>query len=312
MIFLFHPLLRAVSFNLPLRLDNRDTFMRAILLSSLFLATVFLFVCEAAAQEEVPTPVKASLISDVDAIVPGKPFKAGVLLEIIPRWHIYWKHSGDAGLPTKVSFKLPVGFTTGELKWPVPEVFKGAGGVADYGYENSVLLYSLVNVPEGLKTGSEKVISADVSWVSCEEICIPERALLDLKLPVSDKQQQVNTELFSRLESAFPLMSSDEGSPFGVEIGGTEKIGASGVINIVLSYKKPVSNIGLYPVPGNGLSVTDITVNNSHEEGKTDIKLEVHALSGRELEGSNLETLLVYTDKDGKRSGVRLDIPIGN
>jgi len=286
--------------------------MRTILLSSLFLAAVFLFVYEAAAREEVPTPVKASLISDVNAIVPGKPFKVGVLLEIIPHWHVYWKNPGEAGLPTGVGFRLPAGFTAGELNWPVPGVFKGAGDITGYGYENTLLLYSRVNVPEGLRTGSEEVISADVSWVSCEEICIPGKARLELKLPVSDNQQQVNAELFSRWESALPLMPSDEKSPFKVGIGSTEKNKASEIINITLSHKKSVSNIELYPVPGNELSVSNITVNNSHEEGKTDIKLEVRALSGRELKETNLETLLVYIDKGGKRSGVRLDIPIGN
>ena len=42
--------------------------------------------------------VKAQLLADTDAIVPGKAFTAGVLLHMAPHWHTYWKFSGDAGL----------------------------------------------------------------------------------------------------------------------------------------------------------------------------------------------------------------------
>ncbi len=46
--------------------------------------------------------VKAELIGDVGAIVPGKPFQAGLLLHLAPRWHTYWKYSGDAGIPDRI------------------------------------------------------------------------------------------------------------------------------------------------------------------------------------------------------------------
>ncbi len=286
--------------------------MRTVSLTSLLLAAILLFVYKAAADEGVPIPVKASLVPDVSAIVPGKSFKVGVLFEIIPHWHIYWKNSGDTGLPTKVVFRLPEGFSTGELQWPVPQVYTRAGDISDYGYEDSLLLYSQVNVPEELKTGSVIDIAAEVSWVSCEEICIPGKAELELKLPVSGKQEQVNTDLFSRWENALPLFESDKKNPFKVEISSTVKNETSETIHIALSHEKSVSGIELYPVPGDDLSVSDITIDNTNEVGKTDIKLEVRALSGRNLKDSNLETLIVYKDADGKRSGVSLSIPIGN
>jgi DsbC/DsbD-like thiol-disulfide interchange protein len=44
--------------------------------------------------------VHATVLVDTWAIVPGKPFAAGVLLRMAPGWHTYWKFSGDAGLPT--------------------------------------------------------------------------------------------------------------------------------------------------------------------------------------------------------------------
>jgi DsbC/DsbD-like thiol-disulfide interchange protein len=276
----------------------------------IFAIALLFCVYEASAQQEVPTPVKASLVSDVNAIVPGESFKLGVLFEIIPHWHIYWKNSGDTGLPTKVIIKLPEGFTTEYLNWPIPKAFTRAGDITDYGYEDSLLLYTQVNVPEGLKPGSEILISAEVSWVSCEEICIPGRVGLKLKLSVSNKAQDMNTDLFSEWESVMPLTSSDENSPFKIDISSTGKNETSEIINISLEYDNPVSGIGLYPVPGDTLSVRNITIDNLEEEGKTDIKLEVRPLSGGDIKDSNLETLIVYNDKDGKRSGVVLAIPL--
>src|ERR1700741_5068984 len=40
---------------------------------------------------EGKTLVKASLLADTKAIVPGKPFEVGILLEMDPNWHTYWE-----------------------------------------------------------------------------------------------------------------------------------------------------------------------------------------------------------------------------
>ena len=58
--------------------------------------------------------VRAELLADTNAIVPGKPFTVGLLLKMAPGWHTYWKFSGDAGLPTELKWKLPPGWKTGK------------------------------------------------------------------------------------------------------------------------------------------------------------------------------------------------------
>jgi hypothetical protein len=49
--------------------------------------------------------VKAELRADVSAVKPGEEFTLGVLLKIKPKWHIYWKYPGDAGLATAVTME---------------------------------------------------------------------------------------------------------------------------------------------------------------------------------------------------------------
>ena len=53
--------------------------------------------------------VKAELLADTNAIVPGKPFTVGLLLHMVPGWHTYWKFPGDAGIPTEMKWNLSPG-----------------------------------------------------------------------------------------------------------------------------------------------------------------------------------------------------------
>src|SRR6201987_3321226 len=64
--------------------------------------------------------IKADLRADTAAVVPSKPFTVGLLLQMAPGWHTYWKFSGDAGIPTEGKWKLPQGWKVGAIKWPSP------------------------------------------------------------------------------------------------------------------------------------------------------------------------------------------------
>jgi len=276
-------------------------------------AVAFLFCqLQLIAAEEVPTPVKASIVSDVSAVEPGKPFLLGVLFEVDPGWHIYWKNSGDTGLPTKVLFKLPEGFKPGAIQWPLPQMFKGAGGIVDYGYEDSLLLFTKVKVHDALETGSVVDIGADVSWVSCEEICIPGSGSLELKLPVSNKAEQINLELFSEWSRALPQASKDDRNPFKIDISKAGKDENAEIIKISLESESRMKNIELYPVPGDWAAVRSIRYDSKGGEGKTDIYLEIKSLNAKPAADAFLEALVVYTSPSNERSGVELSIPLGD
>lgn len=141
--------------------------------------------------------VKAELLADTNAVVPGKPFTVGLLLRMAPAWHTYWKFSGDAGLPSELKWKLPPGWKIGEIQWPIPLKTIDPGDIQTYGYENEVLLMQEITPPAKLDSSSIK-LSADASWLVCERICIPGGATLQLELPASTTSQLANTELFTR------------------------------------------------------------------------------------------------------------------
>jgi thiol:disulfide interchange protein len=147
--------------------------------------------------------VKAELLTDTSAIVPGKPFTVGVLLRMASHWHTYWKFSGDAGLPTELKWKLPPGWKIGEIQWPIPLKTIDPGDIETYGYENEVLLMQEITPPSKIGDSSVK-LSTDANWLVCEKICIPGGETLQLELPISTTNQPANMELFARYRRLLP------------------------------------------------------------------------------------------------------------
>lgn len=147
--------------------------------------------------------VRAELLSDTSAVVPGKPFTIGLLLRMAPGWHTYWAFSGDAGLPTELKWKLPSGWKVGQIQWPIPLKTIDPGDIQTYGYENEVLLMQEVTPPQKIDTSTAK-LSTEASWLVCEKICVPGNATPQLELPVSTTSQPANSEMFARYRRLLP------------------------------------------------------------------------------------------------------------
>ena len=147
--------------------------------------------------------VKAELLADTNAVVPGKPFTVGLLLRMAPHWHTYWKFSGDAGIPTELKWKLPPGWKAGEIQWPIPLKTIDPGDIQTYGYQDEVLLMQEITPPAKIDNSPVK-LSADATWLVCEKICIPGNASLQLELPKSTTSASANTEIFTRFRRLLP------------------------------------------------------------------------------------------------------------
>ena len=147
--------------------------------------------------------VKAELLADTSAIVPGKPFTVGLLLRMAPGWHTYWKFSGDAGLPTELKWKLPPGWKIGDIQWPIPLKTIDPGDIETYGYENEVLLMQEISPPLKVDTSSVQ-LAAEANWLVCEKICIPGGATLQLDLAVAPTSRPANTDVFARYRRLIP------------------------------------------------------------------------------------------------------------
>jgi thiol:disulfide interchange protein/DsbC/DsbD-like thiol-disulfide interchange protein len=158
----------------------------------LFLVTAALF---ARGSDFIPSPkegvsnsvtqphVTAELISETTNVQVGKPFLVALHLHMDQDWHTYWINPGDAGLATMITWTLPPGFTAGPIQWPTPEIHK-MGPETTYGYGGDVyLLTTITPISElGGYLPHHLEIKAKVTWLVCQEECIPGKAELTLPL----------------------------------------------------------------------------------------------------------------------------------
>jgi thiol:disulfide interchange protein/DsbC/DsbD-like thiol-disulfide interchange protein len=199
--------------------------------------------------------VKAQLVADTSAIVPGKSFTVGLLLRMAPRWHTYWAFSGDAGLPTELKWNLPSGWKVSEIQWPIPLKTIDPGDIETYGYENEVLLMQEITPPQQIDSSPVK-LSAEANWLVCEKICIPGTATSQLDLPVSKTSQPANSELFARYRRLLP-QSWPETNVASIN---WSRVGRDLRLKISSETLAKFPALDFFPMPGNDVVVGHPTI----------------------------------------------------
>jgi thiol:disulfide interchange protein/DsbC/DsbD-like thiol-disulfide interchange protein len=144
--------------------------------------------------EPIKTPrAQVRLVSEVEAVEPGKPFRLGVSFKLAKGWHIYWVNPGDAGEPPQLDLTLPRGATSSPISWPAP-LRVPEGPVMTYSYIGDVLLPFTVTSPRGVTAFP---VEARLRWLICEKICVPEEGTLRLDLPVGAATPSPQAPLFA-------------------------------------------------------------------------------------------------------------------
>src|ERR1700682_3439215 len=128
--------------------------------------------------------VKARLVSEVSAIAPGQSFWVALEFNIRDGWHTYWRNPGDSGQATTLKWQLPPGFTAGDIVWTTPHRFD-LPPLVNYGYAGRAVHLVKITAPRELKSGSVALLQAKAGWLVCSDVCIPEDAQLQLKLPTA-------------------------------------------------------------------------------------------------------------------------------
>ena len=149
--------------------------------------------------------VEAELFAERAAAVPGKPATVGLRLRMDEHWHTYWRNPGDSGLPTRIRWTLPEGWSAGPIQWPYPEAQR-VGPLMNYGYSDEVMLLVDLTPPAQAASGPVTV-KADADWLVCKDICIPEKATLTLGFAVAAGDPgpvSRNEPLFARERARLP------------------------------------------------------------------------------------------------------------
>jgi DsbC/DsbD-like thiol-disulfide interchange protein len=170
--------------------SSRNSILRFFLL--------FLFAVGASpvVRGTVSDPAKFShgvvaLVTDKSSIQPGSEFTLGIHFTLEPGWHIYWVNSGDSGETPKFTWKLPAGFSAGEIKWPAPSKL-GSATVVDFGYERDVTLLLPVRVAASVAANQSAAVETEVHLLICSNMCIPSKTVAKLSLPVKSQPPQAD------------------------------------------------------------------------------------------------------------------------
>jgi thiol:disulfide interchange protein len=142
--------------------------------------------------------------SNDDNITPNTVW-VGLQLAHQPEWHTYWKNSGDSGLPTQLTWTLPVGVMAGDIAWPAPKKIR-IGSLINYGYEGTVLLAVPLTITPAFKPSllnSNLDIKLKAQWLICKKECIPEEGEFALSIP-SKGSTAINTAAFEAAFKAQP------------------------------------------------------------------------------------------------------------
>lgn len=99
----------------------------------------------------------------------------GVRMDMQDHWHTYWKNPGDSGGPVEITWNMPVDFEVSNILWPTPSLIPYPP-LMTYGYENFVIFPLKIKIPQG---GTTKKFAADIDFLICDDICVPERAVIE-------------------------------------------------------------------------------------------------------------------------------------
>jgi thiol:disulfide interchange protein/DsbC/DsbD-like thiol-disulfide interchange protein len=176
----------------------------------LFLSAIALVCLSATLAAGEPSHVKVSLIPEVRTIAPGTTFSVAVLLKMDPRWHTYWINPGDSGEPTKIRWYLPPGFEAGPIQWPHPQRIE-LPPLVSFGYEGEAALLVRITPPRDLKLGERVTLAAHVSWLECEELCVPGEATVSavVRTGLHVENDPTHAKFFSDARARLPLDSAD-------------------------------------------------------------------------------------------------------
>jgi thiol:disulfide interchange protein DsbD len=184
------------------------------------LLLVFASTCGSTNAQVVNTPhVVAELIARHTTFQPGQPIEAALRLKIIDHWHTYWRNPGDSGLPTRLKWSLPAGFTAGEIEWPYPKKLP-LGPLMNFGYEGEVLHLVTIQTPQSGKVGNKVTLSAKADWLVCADVCIPEEGNVTLTLAAGNSPPTANPKWANAFASARGALPAGQLQGISVAVDG--------------------------------------------------------------------------------------------
>jgi thiol:disulfide interchange protein DsbD len=243
--------------------------------------------------------VKAEMLLDQPAVAPGETVTAGLDLKIVPHWHTYWRTPGDSGLPTTIKWTLPPGVSAGDVEWPLPSRIDVAG-LMNFGYEDHVTLLTPIKVDAGAPVGNAE-IKADVTWLVCSDVCIPQDASFSIPLKIAAGAPKQSTPAAQTIDAARASLPKDAPWPVKVTRAGDALTFTAGP-----GIAGKVTDVAFFPYD-DGLIVNASPQTVKQTDGQIAIAIQAAPKSEKFADGKGI---LVLTNQSGERQGFAFASPI--
>jgi thiol:disulfide interchange protein DsbD len=142
---------------------------------------------------------------------PGETITAALELSSAPKWHTYWRNSGDSGFPTTIQWDLPAGLSAEPIQWPVPHKAVLID-FASYVYEGTEYLLIPIMISPDAKPGAVQ-LKGRVDWLECEKSCHPRKTNVAATLTIGPEWKlSANAAFIDKARQRLPK----ETAPFAV------------------------------------------------------------------------------------------------
>jgi thiol:disulfide interchange protein/DsbC/DsbD-like thiol-disulfide interchange protein len=249
--------------------------------------------------------------------------QAGILFDLAPGWHLYWRNPGETGLATELSFSA-AGTRFTPLPWPAPRRFESPDtGLVSYGYEDRVLIASRFDsLPE---TG---VLRAEADVLICKSECIPVE--FEWSEPIHELLAGAEpvraAALFKEFETRHPVLPSERDVVVDAHYSRSH-VRPGDAFEFALAIKSCASRtascshhridasnprVGFFPGPGFAEDVELVAEPISTTRGtEGQLLLSLRASLAPEAEGTvqRLEGVLGMTDAMGRPVALVVDLP---
>ncbi len=148
--------------------------------------------------------VSVQLLTNFDKIHPQQNLDVLIKFTMKNGWHIFSQNPGDIGLPTKISWNLPLGYEVKDQLWSVDEEFENEGiiqrGYGDVAYYRA----TIVPTPDVFRVAQ---MEAEVSWLACREECLPKKVKFYLDIPITQQDLRPSQKWTTELNKAIPYFT---------------------------------------------------------------------------------------------------------